>query len=107
MDGRTGRSECCCGPLVPGTPPLNTPDSVSGIGPLSLVDLGPEQDLLSREGRNLPAVEDALEIDLGLNEEDIALLTTLPVPGDIGKMIGDQGSLDDLERGLDDMSNRG
>ena len=90
--------------LVPGTPPVDRIENLSGMGPLSLVDLGPEQGLLSQEDRGAPAVEEALEIDLGLTEEDVALLSTVPGPGYIGKMIIDPDTINDLERALDEMS---
>lgn len=93
--------------LVPGTPPVDRTENLSEMGPLSLVDLGPEQDLLSHEGEDTLAVEAALEIEIGLTEEDVALISPVPADGELGYMLIDPDTISELERAIDEMSNRG
>ncbi|NOY86799.1 MAG: zf-HC2 domain-containing protein [Deltaproteobacteria bacterium] len=93
--------------LVPGTPPVDRIENLSGMGPLSLVDLGPEQDLLSHGGENTLAVEAALDIEVGLTEEEVALISPIPADGELEYMLIDPDTINELERAIDEMSNRG
>ncbi|GBE15889.1 MAG TPA: zf-HC2 domain-containing protein [Proteobacteria bacterium] len=92
--------------LVPGSPHVDRLGPLIEMGPISLVDLGLEQDLLSSENENTLAVEDVLEIEIGLTEEEAALISPFTA-GEFGNISMDPDTIGELERALDEMSNRG